>query len=506
LHLRSQFQHRTAWLLCSLFLVLVAAALDDYESLVVISALCFFIHICLIYDLLVRKQSFRFFLISSLACGAWVTLGVVQSGLSSAELDKVAFSSFFNLFKFTISASDYALSMAYLYLFILCSNELSRLSWVLNLEIKFKESIITPLRNHKSNSYLYILAILSLFLISLSFSNLFSIRGLSSDVQDDPARLPWWYGPTLFLISLLPLLVVKVLANSKSIYSPKFVIGLLGFLVGIYFASINDRRALLTFTLSTIFSWIVICDPPLELNKKSLSRLFIFASLAILILPHVQTLFTFINYIRYDQGLYTNPILFVSSYLDFISSPNLVQVIEGQTTLNLSTRPLVLWPLAASIKMSLLGLNNGYLYFQDIINSTLNSLPRFVFQNKSQLLLQEALLYSYFPFSDVDTADSPALYSFASFWLFGSLLYPLFILTLYLAFLRFAIFVSHLTSWYVPSIFSLSPLVIFATNSYPELGTTGLIRGFFLVPAVFIGGWVLIYALITKKRVSLRSY
>jgi len=156
--------------------------------------------------------------------------------------------------------------------------------------------------------------------------------------------------------------------------------------------------------------------------------------------------------------------------------------------------------------MSLLGLNNGYLYFQDIINSTLNSLPRFVFQNKSQLLLQEALLYSYFPFSDVDTADSPALYSFASFWLFGSLLYPLFILTLYLAFLRFAIFVSHLTSWYVPSIFSLSPLVIFATNSYPELGTTGLIRGFFLVPAVFIGGWVLIYALITKKRVSLRSY
>lgn len=504
LNVRPRLQLRSAWLLFAFALALVAAAIDDYKALVFISTAIFIIHIYLIYDLLIRKQSFRFFLISALSYGAWISLGVVQSGISSAALPDLDFGSLFQT-TIQLTVSDYALSMAYLIFFIICCNELSRLSLVLNLETRFKNTIITPLRYGYSNISVILLFLLSLLLLIVSFSNLLSIRGLSAVHTSEPGVVPWWYPPLMVLISILPLLIAKVLGSVNSWYSPRLLVGVLGILTGFYYGSLFSRGALIEFIVTLFFSFVIIYDPPLELNKRLLSLIVLGVLLGAFILPHVQSIFTFINYIRQDRGTYTNPLTYLTAYLDFLRSPDIVQLAEQRSGANLVNRPLLLWPLAASMKLSFLGLNNGFILHQDIVNSVLNAVPRFLYPYKGDLVLQEALLYQYFPFSSVDTADSPALYSFASFWFFGVLVYPLMILSAYLVFVRFALFCYQMIPSILVSIISIAALATFAFDSYPEAGTSRIVRSMFLDPAALIGVSVFISVLVVKKKLSLRS-
>ena len=168
--------------------------------------------------------------------------------------------------------------------------------------------------------------------------------------------------------------------------------------------------------------------------------------------------------------------------------------VSAKSAENLIVRPLVLWPLAASISMAIKGLNSDYLYLQDIVNSLLNSLPRFIYPFKGELLLQENLLYTYFPFSSVDTADSPYLFSFASFGLLGIIVYPLLIGLLYWTFLNIATnSIRMLTgiSAFFSSALAFVVVSDFAIKSYGELATSGLIRQF-LVPAsvIFVIGFI----------------
>jgi hypothetical protein len=117
----------------------------------------------------------------------------------------------------------------------------------------------------------------------------------------------------------------------------------------------------------------------------------------------------------------------------------------------------------------------------------LNALPSPIYGGKGNLLLQEALLYRYFPIAtidSIDTADSPYLFSFASFWLFGVLIYPVFIAFMYVVFIKIQLFASRIGYWLLPAIFCVSTLSSFAIVSYGEQSTTSLIR-VFLVPVIF---------------------
>jgi len=135
----------------------------------------------------------------------------------------------------------------------------------------------------------------------------------------------------------------------------------------------------------------------------------------------------------------------------------------------------------------------------------LNALPSFIYGNKGNLLLQEALLYEYFPFVTrytIDTADSPYLYSFTSFWLFGVLVYPFLIALIYAVFIRILLFSSRSGHWLLPAIFCVSTLASFAIYSYGEQATTGLIRAF-LTPAIFSVSSVLLAVLFKKSKTLL---
>jgi hypothetical protein len=494
--------NRSIWLLVVTGLAIVSSVFNDYIALVWLSAICSLILLCLIYELLLRKEAYRFFLISSLACGAWVSSGVVQSGIASAAYGNIDFSSFFEgAVSMRIDVRDYSISMAYLFLFILCSNQLSRAPWMLKLERRLNIEILSKIRAVRPAVWTILLLLLSIALTGISWLGLFSIRGLGTQFFDQE-KLPWWYPVITFLISLLPLMVSRVLIGIKGIFSPSLFVGIFGLFIGFYFAALEGRGRLVAYIASLLFCWILVANPALSIGRKLLLRSFLFLILASIFIPFIQSVFTFVNYIRMERGLYTNPTLFISAYFDFIGLPSQLQSAEIQVNENLMTRPLVLWPLAASMKMSWLGLNYGYLYFQDILNSLLNALPSVVYGNKGNLLLQENLLYKYFPFATIDTidtADSPYLYSFASFWLFGVLIYPLVIALIYVLFIRILLFASRGGHWLLPAIFCVSTLASFAIFSYGEQSTTGLIRTF-LVPAIFSALSVLLAVLFKKSR------
>jgi len=498
---------RFTWLLFAIALTSIPALLDDYRSLVAISFICALVFLFLIYDLLVRKQGYRFFLIASLSCGAWASLGVVQSGIASAGSGGIRFSDLFgSASSVAINVSDYSIALAFLFVFILFCDVFSRLSWLVRIEKRIATTLLFPLRSQSSFWSSILLITLSILLLAVSFLNLYSVRGLSADLGVQEGTLPWWYTAIQFTLSLWPILIAINLVSLRSVFLARPVALLLGLPAGAYFSSLKGRSALIAYVASIAYSWILIKNPSLEINRKSLFRIFIIVVIALTLLPIIQSVFIFINVIREDRGLYTNPILLFSAFVSFVNSPLEVADATVKTTENLVSRPLILWPLAASIKMDSLGLNNGFILFQDIVNSFLNSLPRFIFPDKDQLLLAEDLLYRFFPFSGVDTADSPYLFAFTSFWFIGAIIYPFLIFLVYSTFLRFVLALTRESSWFLIAVFTISPLTTFAIYSYTEFATTGLFRTF-ISPLIAVSVWSVVSFFITKRKSRLvRSY
>lgn len=496
--------YRETLLISIIIIMLFAAFINSYLVLLLsfVASLC--ISLYLIYRILADGQSNRFFLLSSLACGGWISGGFLQSAFYFLRLPGTNFSTLFQSSSLVvIDVRIYALAAAYVFLFILFSALFSRFSFIRKAEDLFEQRILDRLRYVSLSTWSPTLFIVSLVLIAVSYGGFYSIKGLATEFNSDQGSLPWWYILVSFLISTLPILISQVFVHLKFPLSLPGFVGIVGFLTGFYFSSITGRFAVLAYLLLIPLAWIVIQKPRLSLAPRYLFSILMLLLVAFALFPVINSFFAFINVARVDAGRYTNPLLFLSSYLDFIASSQSVDIALSVSAENLTSRPLVLWPLAASISMVLEGENSGFLYFEDLFNSVLNTLPRIIFPWKDSLVLQENLLYSSFPFALpwIDTADSPYLYAFVSFGLFGVFVYPLAIGLVYWLFLRFMLVLRRFDGLFFASLAASSCLISFSILSYAELATTGLLRQF-LVPAV-IG---LLGALACAPLVLIRSY
>ncbi|MCT0200791.1 hypothetical protein KQ313_14045 [Synechococcus sp. CS-1325] len=489
-------------LLLAIAIMLLAALINNYHFLVFSNVICFGISIFLIFRLIANGQATRFFLFSSLSCGAWITGGFLQSAWNLLGQSRLDFIGLFRASSIVIDVSLYALASAYLFLFIFFTALLSRLSFVRHAERQFDRHVIVRLRSVSLKLWTTLLFLSSLSLFMIAFLGLFSIRGLGEEYLSDQGILPWWYVLIVFFIGLLPLLVSQVAAKLRSFFSfPCFTL-FFGFIVGLYYNSLTGRFALLSFILLIPFCWVAIQSPLLRFNSRQLTFLSIIAVTILALLPFVNFFFAFINVIRSNRGLYTDPFVLIASFVDFVASPSTVTTAIERSAENLTARPLILWPLAATIGMTINGGHSGYLYFDELINSALNSLPRFIYPFKSTLLLQEQLLYHHFPFASVDTADSPYLYSFASFGIVGSFIYPLVICLIYSLFLNFIVFTSMLSFWLPTSIASSSALISLSIVSYGELPTTGLLRRFIVPGSVAFATLLFAFLKSSSSRLS----
>lgn len=496
--IKSKESKRTAdrfiLLIFNVLTVLIAIPFNSYHVLALSCVLSLAITSYIIFSLFEQAQAYRFYLLAALSCGFWVTLAFLQSAYRLAKFGIRNFASVFTGPFFSsvdIEVSDYALALAYLYIFIIAAAIISEYHAFRSIELRFYQFFTTSIARIDSTLIRMSTTMLSAFLIATSFLNIFGVRGLANNnqVAGDPSLLqvlPWWFPVYALLFSVLPFLIAQCLLRHRTLLSVNSVVILLAISSGIYFNLLFGRRAVLIFLVTMIYSVLLFRKPSDLLRRLGAVRLMFLALLAPVVLSLLELVFSFLNIIRNLQGTAINPVILLTEFNDFLASRRLLEAAAERQELNLLARPLVLWPLAAAIKMSNLGMNNGYLYFKDLLHSFLWALPGPLFPYKQYFPRQEALLYSYFPFSSVDTADSPHLYSYASFGLFGILIYPIFIASIYILLLSLVNALSRLGSAFPFAIITLPQLISFAGWSYGETSMTSLIRDLFVLPLSFV--------------------
>lgn len=492
-----------------IILSLIASVSDSYYFLLLASAASACIFLYLICRLLQRGQLSRFLLLSSLSCGAWLSVGFVQSYLNfrDSEISVESFSRLFSSTSILISPSLYSLAFSFALAFILAVSIVAELAWLQRQEYKFRMILLSYLVQVPNSFYRVSLFLVSSALFFVSVSGLFAVRGLDEKYYSDAGNLPWWFAAVELLIGVLPLLIplfLRRVVNSISIVDVTLLI--YSFVIGLYFYVLRGRFGFLSYFLLLGGSALSLSNIRIRFTRALLVKSVIAFLILYALSPLVQATFAYINILRYQAGVTTTPFEILSDYLDFVASPVDVSSAIDRSTNNLAARPLVLWPLASSIQMWLDGTNISLIGFEDLVNSFLNALPRFFVPFKGSLFLQEDLLYSSFPFSSVDTADSPYLYAFASFGLAGLAVYPVAIFVVYSVALRISVEVgnSALALW--PKrmflLFATSQFFVFAILSYGELATTGLIRAFVVItlPALLLFLWL---SLVQKRKSSI---
>jgi hypothetical protein len=195
-------------------------------------------------------------------------------------------------------------------------------------------------------------------------------------------------------------------------------------------------------------------------------------------------LLTFFQYIRFQTDVNLNPLSFVAEFFDFLSSDQIDATAEFAEQ-NLSFRPFLLYPVAAAIKMYFADIHLGFGYFQDIRDSFLNSIPRFIVGDKSNLLFAQNLVLQFFPFREGDLPDSPMFDSFGAFGFYGLVIYPLFMAFVYCSHLVCVAFLARGPGALVSFILSFSALGRFATVSYAE-ANSGSVRELIIIPLSLI--------------------
>jgi len=471
--------------------MLVTAPLDSYP---VMTASVLFCLLVLLYELFrIFAEGFRarYFLVSSLSCGIWISISFMVSFFKIDHSKLFNFKNLISTIFYTniiITSSSYSLASSYLMFFIAGASAVSRWTAIGQAEYEFQRIVLKKLKFYSNFNSSVVLLFLSVFGLIISGLNLIVVRGLSEDVQSDQGILPWWYPLILIILSLFPVVIASCMNQDFRLVSPRGLLVSVGIIVALYFAALEGRRSIVFLFVTLPLIWLLIFKPLFKLT----TRTFAYALFLILVLwllsPAISTIFDFINYARGLRGGSIDPSQFLTLFVDFLADPRSLSDASELSSENLAARPLVLWPLAASITMAINGLNSDYLYFQDIVNSFLNSLPRFIIPFKAQLFLQENLLYTYFPFSNIDTADSPYLYAFVSFGILGIVIYPLLIGLLYWTFLHIATSsIEMLTGIpaFISSALAFTTVTSFAIVSYGEISTSQLIR-LFLLPAAAI--------------------
>ena len=488
-------ERATRTLLISLIiaLALISAATNSYYTLLFTSAFAACTFLYLLYRLFQNRQLTRFLLVSSLACGAWLSTGFLQSYLNISKIE-FPIENFPDLFTWTstlVNPSLYSLAFSYAIAFILGMTFIADQTWLQKEEYEFTLILRTYVIKAPTVLYQAILLLISIILSYVSTSNLYAVRGLNENYYSEADILPWWFVAVNIILGMLPVLLALMLQKGKHRMSlTSNLLLAYSIAIGIYYYLLMGRFGFLSYFLLIGSSSLIIYGKKAKLTWSLVVKISLFLIALNSLIPFISNTFSYINILRYQTGLSLSPVEIIMGYVRFITSPAETYAAAQKANINLASRPLVLWPLASSIQMFLDNTNNSLIGFEDILNSFLNSLPRFIIPFKGELFLQEQLLYRSFPFSYVDTADSPYLYAFASFGLGGILIYPVAVSVFYYLSLKVSKKVAHsmlpsfLKTYFL--LFTLSQLLSFAILSYGELSTTGIIRKFVVIILIAI--------------------
>lgn len=151
----------------------------------------------------------------------------------------------------------------------------------------------------------------------------------------------------------------------------------------------------------------------------------------------------FIRVLSYREPLLLKLNLFelvTYAWSEYISSDSqFLDRVQEKESYNLSTRTFVLNYLAALIQAAS---NKQPLYGQDIFSNVLNALPRFVFSEKSSLLMNEPLYRYEYGLPNIDSANFLYFSAYGDFSWLGTLIYPLILFIVFYLSAKFFLFSS----------------------------------------------------------------
>ena len=478
------------FLLLFLAICFVLAAISgSYLMLLSVCAIAFISFAVIIYNILSRDFRYRFFLLSGLFGGLWLTLGFLISYSQSYDLNETTFRLLYEeiLINSTVDVSSYSLAFSYALLYILFADFFSNATFLKNAELKllaaFQEIQPNTFFVHNFKYFTSVLSLLISLYVSVSFAGLFQNRSISNN-SIIASSLPWWHPLLTSLLSLFPPLISILIFTKTRKSAWVYLIAICGFLTGFYFAAIAGRMSIIAFfaQLATSCFALRIFKQRLKLDIRLITA-FIVLIFALYLIGLVT------SFLQHIRGSITevNPIILFDLFLEYLNNENSLS--DSSVADNLSSRTLLLWPLAAAISMSDNRPNIDYMYFQDIWNSFLNTIPGPLFPEKSSIIVNENLLYRYFPFADfnIDCADTPFIYAFGSFGILGIFIYPLIISLGYYLSILIVVNISSLLPGFLRSFclfFAISILITFSTICSTEVQLTTIFR-YLEMPVVF---------------------
>jgi len=455
-----------------------------------VCAIAFMSFMVIIYNILSRDFQFRFYLLSGLFGGLWITSGFLISYSQSYDLNETTFRLLCSdtlINNATVDVTSYSLALSYGLIYILVADFLSNATYLRKAELK----LISAFQQIRPNTFFVdnfkyftlILCLLISLYASVSFAGLFQNRSISN-YSIIESSLPWWHPLLTSLLSLFPPLISIVVFTKTRKSAWIYLIIILGFLTGFYFAAIAGRSSIVVF-----FAQLATSCFALRIFKQRLKldiRLIMTVIVLMFALYLIGLVTSFLQYIRVSTTE-VNPIILFDLFLNYLNYQSVLS--DSSISDNLSSRPLLLWPLAAAISMSDNRPNIDYMYFQDIWNSFLTTIPGPLFPEKSSIIVNENLLYRYFPFADynIDVADTPFLYAFASFGVLGIFIYPLIISLGYYLSISIVVHISSLLPAFLRSfclLFAISILITFSTVSCSEIQLTTIFR-YLEIPVIF---------------------
>ena len=359
----------------------------------------------------------------------------------------------------------YAMAVAYTLIFAAVLGFLGELKRIRYLEAHAVSGLLAA-RNIRSSRLLALIMIVCMLEIVLILTGVISYRTFAIEGFDE-GRIAWYLPLLEFIFAAqvaLNALAISQLTAPLALRSFSVAVIAISVLLILFITFTRGRSGFIFCAILHLY-WAVLFIGRVPKMKKLLA-------LSLLILPIVYTGSLLNNFMR--SGAVSDldvknlgAVAFFSKGLQLWRSDQSLQAVErARSAANLASRPLVAQPLAKC--MALPSEHKNFLLGENLFNSAVWAIPRFIFPDKVRYPIQEDLLYANFPVGTEDTADSPYLYAYADFGYAGIIIYPALLAGFWMSILLLA---------RLPHVSSLGVIVIMAVwipNFTLNLGESGM--------------------------------
>lgn len=319
-----------------------------------------------------------------------------------------------------LTFSYFAVSVVYATLFSLALSWMASNKQVRKLEIGLCHKL-SNIEKISLNRIVLILVLILIFELVLIFTGVLGQRSIIVEGLQKGERPAW----SVFLDSMLPLHLLLNAYFAHRIFTSLrrnyfFILVQIVSVAIILFVYFNKGRTSLVFSLLAQAYWFIF----FQRTRPNLLKTIPIVYILYLVLSEVLL---FSNFIRSNNSGLTNwkgsaievvPL----AWKRFKDTPSMATIEAARTKRNVSTRALVIIPLALSIQLP--EERKDFMFGKGLLHCFIWAIPGPLFPNKSDYPALEILLYQYFPIGTYDTANSIYLSSYTDFGWFGLFLYP----------------------------------------------------------------------------------